>query len=344
MVLMLLLLAAPISVTAEESVAVEVSFTVVNAPGNVVMKALDGAPAPSPDRFENTSGNSFRIEFTEPDDYYYQVYQESPGPNPEMEYDGVVYEVHVVVICEDDGSLSAVWEALIPGNAYKAMGIVFTNPPVPRIDKDQKINNGVRTKETLRGNPGDRLTYYITVTNGSDTAIYDVNVTDGIPDGLLLAVDSISDNGGEENGIITWNIGDISPASSKTVYFSAVVPNVNVLTKWTNVAVGTYADGPISVGRALTDDIVRHDLITNEVEAIYEPGETTTDPEETTSSAPEETTTAPTTNDPTSAGGNSSSPKTGDDSQLKLWLALMVISLLAILATMIVAVRKGKRN
>lgn len=349
--LLMLLLAGPVLASAAGSVTVEISFRVVNAPSTVVMDAVNGAPAPEAGVFVNTTGGKFRITYTEPGEYSYKVYQR-PGPDPDLEYDGVVYDVQVTVYERKDGTLGAVTEVWIPGNPFKAMEIVFENPPGARIDKDQRLNNGRRTKETVKGNPGDRITYYITVTNGSNKTVYDVNVTDEVPARLQLVADSISDGGSEANGVVSWKLGDIAALSSKTVEFTVTVPNVNVASTWTNIAEGSYADSPEGAPktRAVEDEAERHELRTNEVEAIYAPNGPTTAPDATVTPAPEEgdSTNKNPSGEPgaDSDDGNESSttPQTGDTSQLILWSALMGASLLGIILCFLFLRRKRKNN
>ena len=335
--LLMLLLAVPVWASAAESVTVEISFRVINAPSTVVMDAVDGAPAPEPGRFVNTTGDRFRISFTKAGTYGYRVYQE-PGPDPDLEYDGVVYDVLVTVYEKPDGTLDTIVEAWIPGNDFKAMEIVFENPPGARIDKDQRLNNGVRTKKTVWGNPGDKITYYITVTNGGSNPVFDVIVTDGIPEGLLLVEDSISDGGSEEDGVIEWTLGDIAALGSKTVQFTVIVPNVSEPTTWTNVAEGSY----VASTATRAGSSPRHELRTNVVEAIYEPDEPGETDKPTPTPTPGAAEPTPSATAGTDGSGSSNTPQTGDTSQLILWSALMGASLLGIVLCFFFIGRKKK--
>ena len=341
--LLLVLLAMPVQVFAEGSVTVEIPFTVNGAPATVVMEAQEAAPAPETDRFVNTAGGTFRLSFSEAGTYQYAVYQE-PGPDETLEYEGTIFDVQITIEEQTDGTLASRVEISRRGNAHKVEAIVFTNPPGMRIEKDQQRNDGSRTKERVWGDPNDKITYYITVVNGSTSPVYDVAVLDAIPEGMTLVPGSISDGGGEVGGVIFWQLGELTSTSSRTVHFTVTVPTVNERTIWTNIAEGSYADAPAeeTVAHAETRELTRHELTTNEVETIYIPGETPPTP------TPTPTPTDPMPTPPPTAiptpRPDGTLPKTGDGSDPALWLGLLSVSALGITAAAILLNSARKRR
>lgn len=346
LLLLLVMAAAPVQALAAGSVAVEIPFTVNGASATVVMEALEGAPEPETGSFANVTGGKFRLSYTELGAYHYKIYQR-PGADETLEYDGVTYDVVITVYQKQDGTLGAQIEAWVPGNSFKAMEIIFSNPPGMRIDKDQRRNDGSRTKELVWGDPGDKITYYITVFNGSSGPVYDVTVTDAIPAGMRLVPDSISDGGGESGGVVSWQLGDLPAVSSKTVFFSVIVPTVNKRTIWTNIAEGSYATAPAGEAAAYdgTDPsansraVTRYDMITNEVEAIYSPDET---PPPTPTPTPPVPTPPPTASPSPRPAGNL--PKTGDESDPAQWLGLLSVSVLGLGIGTAIGLRQGRQR
>ena len=124
--LLLLLLAIPIQVFAVEAATAEISFTVKNAPGTVVMEAVNGAPLPEQTVFKGVSAGKFEISFTEPGDYYYKVYQ-NPGTEQGVTYDSTVYTVFISVFLDENGVLYSVTAVNIEQSAQKAEDIEFEN-------------------------------------------------------------------------------------------------------------------------------------------------------------------------------------------------------------------------
>lgn len=68
---------------------------------------------------------------------------------------------------------------------------------------------------------GQKITYVITFENPAEKTKR-FTVTDKIPEGVTLDGDSISDNGSEQDGIITWTV-DVAAGETKTVAFSVTV-------------------------------------------------------------------------------------------------------------------------
>ena len=328
--LLLLLLLAPTSAQAAESVTVEIPFTVSGAPSTVIIVPLGQSPAPETDRFENAIQGSFQITFSEDGLYYYEVQQE-PGAS-DVEYSKLVYKVLVTVTTDEDGVISAIVAIWLPDNPNKVGDIFFDNPPGVRIDKLQKLNNGTRTKELLYSYPGDRITYYVTVINGTDEAVYDLVLTDMIPEGLILVEDNISDEGyADDDNVITWELGTIAAQSSRTVWFTTVVPNVDKETWWINEAEGSYVTSPAVQAQTLSARVTplagenggRVLLRTNDVEAVYDP-----------------TLPSPTAV-PTATPNKSDVPKTGDMNAPGLWLAVLTVCALGLGAVALGRRRRG---
>lgn len=124
------------------------------------------------------------------------------------------------------------------------------------IEKEQSLNDGKRTKKLLSAKAGDTVTYYLTIRNGAKASAKDVTVTDAVPSGLVLVNGSISDQGVETGGIISWQLGDLGAGKQKTVSYKVTVPQVTKYTKWRNVAAVRYSNNPAGPGRDISSNEV----------------------------------------------------------------------------------------
>ena len=106
-------------VLAMTQVEAELPFTVEGASGTVRIEAEDGAPLPEVTEFTGEGTGKFTMQYTEPDDYVYRVYQ-LPGGETDVTYDETEYRVLV---------------SATEGSVQKPAEIVFTNeriqPPTP---------------------------------------------------------------------------------------------------------------------------------------------------------------------------------------------------------------------
>ena len=81
-------------VLAMTQVEAELPFTVEGASGTVRIEAEDGAPLPEVTEFTGEGTGKFTMQYTEPDDYVYRVYQ-LPGGETDVTYDETEYRVLV---------------------------------------------------------------------------------------------------------------------------------------------------------------------------------------------------------------------------------------------------------
>lgn len=274
LVFLLLLQLLPLQVlAADEYATAKIPFTVENAPGTVVLEALDGAPLPEQAELENTTGGVFEIIFTEPGDYYYTVRQ-IPGYQQGYYYDLTVYEVHVQVAYSASDALEANVNTNKEGSPYKS-DIIFSNTPKEKVPEErlyayleiEKVakRDGVPVVDLL---VGDEFYYEITLTNTGKAKAYNVTLTDilpkeepllivkqdGIQDGGMLrhedtvATWSLIETAEAEDKSVVWYIGDIMPGESKTVTFSATIPQVVGGVQWLNTAIATYGGGFVLEG------------------------------------------------------------------------------------------------
>ena len=140
---------------------------------------------------------------------------------------------------------------------------VTINEPAPKVNpkvtvvKTQAVGAdatvGGSTDKDLTVNPGDTVTYFLTVSasGGSEGSVAeDITVTDKIPEGLKLVEGSITNGGANndgiitwtvdvENGIITWTIDKLANDDSVVLSFKVTVPKVGEELKtrsWKNAA------------------------------------------------------------------------------------------------------------
>ena len=112
------------------------------------------------------------------------------------------------------------------------------------ITKTQKVGNGnFSSTGTTSAEPGDTITYKITVVStGGDTA-RNVVITDNVPAGLEN-ITNISHSGMLMGRVITWRLGDMAPGAQYELTFECRIPMNPTVTSWRNVAQGTFDDNP----------------------------------------------------------------------------------------------------
>lgn len=254
---MLIMAMLPIQALAMDSVTVEVSFTVENTPGTVVIEAVGGAPVPAQTEMSDVLEGTFDLTFNEPGNYAYKVYQKQGLDDYTAyykTYDDTVYDVVVSVFWNEQNELYGVVTASIPGDSYKPGEIVFVNESEEAdltIRKAQALGTGAPTTDKIDVDDGDEITYFITVSNDTEASVYDVAVTDEIPSGLKLKAGSISNGGSEENGVVSWYLGIMGPGDSATVSFTTTVTVADKDSKeeWVNIASGNFVNqtGRVSI-------------------------------------------------------------------------------------------------
>lgn len=103
----------------------------------------------------------------------------------------------------------------------------ITETPVIRTLKDAKIVTKIEKEEILEDNraakPGEIIRYQVKVINDSDKDVNVEKITDEIPEGTTLLPGTITDNGSEENGVITWENIFVEKNTTKTVSFDVKV-------------------------------------------------------------------------------------------------------------------------
>ena len=333
LLLLLLMPLLPFPVQASgESVTAQISFTVENAPGIVVMEAVsEGAPMPEQTVFENVSEGAYQITFAEPGEYLYNVYQQK-GTEPGISYDmTTVYEVGIYVTVESNGELIYSTGINKKGSTSKAEAIVFENVPLYaylEITKVAKIDGS----EIVGMFSGNEFLYEISVENIGQAPATNVVITDTLPTELpLLTVGTINDGGqlSTDGKSITWTVGDIPVGGSRTVSFTVLVPQVWAETRWVNTAVATYS-GAFVMGDASG--------MTTTVTAVASAVVTVSTPTPGPGESPAPGT--PGDNDPDTPGNvnpgtpgdnspgiSGNDPKTGDNSHIGIWFVLMIGSL-----------------
>lgn len=110
---------------------------------------------------------------------------------------------------------------------------VISNLSIFKTQSSQ--NNPDPTKEIIKVQENEIITYYLTVSNTGAAAI-DITITDVIPEGLEYVQNSASSNGVVENNIITWYLDSLGYNQSTVLSFSATVKDTTKST-WSNTAV-----------------------------------------------------------------------------------------------------------
>ena len=151
---------------------------------------------------------------------------------------------------EDENTKKLTWRVTVePGKTENVEFTVRVKAEKGTI-KNSAIVNGKTTEETETGiinitgkkevntseaKVGDTLTYTITLTN-SGNATGTVTVTDEIPAGTTLVEKSITNNGVESNGTITWTDVEVKAGDTVEVSFKVTI-NSDTKTSVTNKAV-----------------------------------------------------------------------------------------------------------
>ena len=140
---------------------------------------------------------------------------------------------------EDENTKKLTWRVTVePGKTENVEFTVRVKAEKGTI-KNSAIVNGKTTEETETGiinitgkkevntseaKVGDTLTYTITLTN-SGNATGTVTVTDKIPAGTTLVEKSITNNGVESNGTITWTDVEVKAGDTVEVSFKVTINN-----------------------------------------------------------------------------------------------------------------------
>lgn len=148
-IMMLLVLVSMVlmqlSVFAMESVTTEVGFKVKEGAGTILIESVsEEAPMPEITEYKDVTEGVFKFEFSEPDTYYYKIYQKA-GDEEDVTYDETVYNVIVFITAEEDGSLTPIVTIGVDGDGHKPEEIEFTN-----------VRDEVPPEEGTPGSPGQK--------------------------------------------------------------------------------------------------------------------------------------------------------------------------------------------
>ena len=215
----------------------------------------------------NEAGGAIKLitdaVYTAAGEYKYTVAEEGGNDKAHYTYDDTVYTV-TVTVTDVDGQLTAkVAYSDNKGNA-DLEEISFTNTytpdPVPdvKIEKTQFVGPNATaetaTTEDLTVKPGDTVTYFLTVTNTVEGSVAEnVEVTDKIPEGLVLVKNSISYGGENKDGTITWSIDKLEFNKPAVLSFKVTVPDEAKEASWSNFATVKYPN-PDDPDNPNTDD------------------------------------------------------------------------------------------
>lgn len=132
-VVLLFISLAPVTIFAEgDNVTATIAFTTKDRPATVILEAEEGCPVPEITKLENVTSGEFKINFTEPGNYFYKVYQEE-GHKGLPYYDTTEYTVGIYVMYDEDENLYAKCVLSIDGEAEKPLEIEFINTLPPAV-------------------------------------------------------------------------------------------------------------------------------------------------------------------------------------------------------------------
>lgn len=109
------------------------------------------------------------------------------------------------------------------------------------VTQEYAINGGEKGTDAT-ANPGDRVTYYLTVKNDGSVQADDVIINNKLPENVTLLEDSIKSNGKLENGILRWRLGSLSAGKELVLEFSVQIPNDAKEQTWVNQTSAQFAN------------------------------------------------------------------------------------------------------
>lgn len=169
----------------------------------------------------------------------------APGEEKEVWFSVTVPEVQEATRWRNIASVSHQEDTTVPREEIETPPVeVEVLVPELEIVKRQAKNDGSLTQGLIQANAGDTITYAIEVTNTGTGPAQNIVVEDIVPEGLELVNGSISDQGQNRGGKITWNMASLEAGKAKTFTFKVKVPSVKEYTRWANVATVSDEDDP----------------------------------------------------------------------------------------------------
>lgn len=169
----------------------------------------------------------------------------APGEEKEVWFSVTVPEVQEATRWRNIASVSHQEDPTVPREEIETPPVeVEVLVPELEIVKRQAKNDGSLTQGLIQANAGDTITYAIEVTNTGTGPAQNIVVEDIVPEGLELVNGSISDQGQNRGGKITWNMASLEAGKAKTFTFKVKIPSVKEYTLWANVATVSDEDDP----------------------------------------------------------------------------------------------------
>lgn len=212
----------------------------------------------------------------------------------------------------------------------------------------QSLNNSEYTTDYITAYPGDTVNYMIVLENNGDTDLEDLIVTDTISLGFSLVLDSVSNNGKVEDRTIIWDIDTLEAGENLELTFNVLVEeNSEVGRLLYNQAYLSLPDQEniLSTNQAqiINPDNDNTDSGNNEPSDLnpMTPPTNNSPNQNMTNQGSTTTTTTTTTTTIKNITQQNTSPKTGVDSTLYIWIAVLVIAIIG-LAVLLYMQKKKK--
>lgn len=163
-----------------------------------------------------------------------------------VEYTQTVPDVIQVTSWDNTAKVSYGHTNLGGDIASESNTVQVTNPGVPDvlIEETHSLDGKEFVKDELIVSKDVHVTNHVTVKNTGTMTASGLTVTAIVPEGLTVVEDKISDEGVLENGVITWQLGELRVGGEYTFSYETVTPEVLEPTFWESSSTVCYENNP----------------------------------------------------------------------------------------------------